>query len=81
MMLVKNLIFLHAILGSLKEVCQLVMLQQFSTSVPSTVHNVVAAGENTMVSLYGGKPGGKLDGMRYQGYCTASESVSVDEFN
>ena len=38
-------------------------------NLPSTVDNVVAAGENTLVSLYGGKPGEKLDGMRYQGYC------------
>ena len=34
-----------------------------------TVNDVVVAGENALVSLYGGKPGEKLDGMRYQRYC------------
>jgi len=33
---------------------------------PSTVHDIVIAGENALVFLYGGKPGEKLDGMRYQ---------------
>ena len=36
---------------------------------PSTVDDIVVAGENALVSLYGGKPGEKLDGMRYQRYC------------
>ena len=36
---------------------------------PSTVHDIVVAGENAVVSLYGGKPGKKLDGMRHQSYC------------
>ncbi|CAH3139653.1 unnamed protein product, partial [Porites lobata] len=31
--------------------------------------DIVVAGENALVSLYGGKPGEKLDGMRYQRYC------------
>ena len=35
----------------------------------STVDDNVAAGENALVSLHGGKPGEKLDGMRYQRYC------------
>ena len=30
---------------------------------------VVVAGENAQASLHGGKPGEKLDGMRYQRYC------------
>ena len=29
----------------------------------------MVAGENALVSLYRGKPGEKLDGMRYQHYC------------
>ena len=29
----------------------------------------MVAGENALVSLYGGKTGEKLDGMRYQRYC------------
>ncbi|CAH3108670.1 unnamed protein product, partial [Porites lobata] len=36
---------------------------------PSTVDDIVVAGKNALVSLYGGKPGEKLDGMRYQRYC------------
>ena len=59
--------------GSLKEICQLVTLQRASKGLqltaPSTVHDIVVAGENALVSLYGGKPGEKLDGMRYQRYC------------
>ena len=35
----------------------------------STVDDIVVAGENALVSLYGGKLGEKLDGMRYQRYC------------
>ena len=35
----------------------------------STVDDIVLAGENALASLYGGKPGEKLDGMRYQRYC------------
>ncbi|CAH3178327.1 unnamed protein product, partial [Porites lobata] len=31
--------------------------------------DIVVAGENALVSLYGGKPREKLDGMRYQRYC------------
>ena len=36
---------------------------------PSTVGNIMVVGENVLVSLNGGKPGEKLDGMRYQRYC------------
>ncbi|CAH3177831.1 unnamed protein product [Porites lobata] len=41
--------------------------QRFNS--PSTVDDIVVAGENALVSLYGGKPGEKLNGMRYQRYC------------
>ena len=58
--------------GILRERCQLVILFREQAKVfnsPSTVHDIVVAGENALVSLYGGKPGEKLDSMRYQSYC------------
>ena len=36
---------------------------------PSTVDDIVVAGENALVTLYGRKSGEKLDCMRYQCYC------------
>ena len=36
---------------------------------PSTVDDIVVAGENALVSLYGGKPRENLDGTRYHRYC------------
>ena len=80
-----NLLFIHAILGcdttsrvygigkapALKKyVNSLYFREQAKVfNSPSTVDDVVVAGENALVSLYGGKPGEKLNGMRYQRYC------------
>ena len=78
-------LFLHAILGcdttscvndigkvaALKKYANLLHFREqakaFNSS--STVDDIVVAGEHALVSLYGGKPGEKLDGMRYQCYC------------
>ena len=35
----------------------------------STVDDIMVAGGNALVSLYGGKPGERLNCMRYQRYC------------
>lgn len=80
-----SLLFLHAILGCDTTSCvygigKTAALKKYENSLhfreqakvfnsPSTVNDVVVAGENALVSLYGGKPGEKLDGMRYQRYC------------
>ena len=80
-----DLLFLHAILGCDTTSCvhgigKAAALKKYANSLhfreqakvfnsPSTVEDIVAAGENALVSLYGEKPGEKLDGMRYQRYC------------
>ena len=43
----------------------------------STVDDIVVAGENALVSLHGGKPGEKLNCMRYQRYC---EKLATNSF-
>ena len=57
--------------GSLKEIANLLHFREQAKVLnsPSTVDDIVVAGENALVSPYGGKPGEKLDGMRYQRYC------------
>ena len=80
-----DLLFLHAILGCdttsrVHGIGKAAALKKYANSLhfreqakvfnsPSTVDDIVVAGENALVSLYGGKPGEKLDGMRYQRYC------------
>ncbi|XP_073240418.1 uncharacterized protein [Porites lutea] len=80
-----DLLFLHAILGCdttsrVHGIGKAAALKKYANSLhfreqakvfnsPSTVDDIVVAGENALVSLYGGKPGEKLNGMRYQGYC------------
>ena len=80
-----DLLFVHAILGcnttsrvhgigkaaALKKYANTLHFREqtkvFNSS--STVDDNVVAGENALVSCYGGKPGEKLDGMRYKRYC------------
>ena len=94
-----NLLFLHAILGSdttsrVYGIGNAVALKKYANSMhfreqakvfnsPSTVNDVVLAGENALVSIYGGKPGEKLDGMRYQCYCEklATKSSQIQPQN
>ena len=79
-----DLLFLHAILGcdttspihgigkaALKKYANSLHFreQEKVFNSPSTVDDIVVAGENALVSLYGGKQGKNLDGMRYQRYC------------
>ena len=80
-----NLLFLHAILGCdttsrVYGIGKVAALKKYANSLhfreqtkvfnsSSTVDDIVVAGENALVSLYRGKPGEKLDGMRYQRYC------------
>ena len=80
-----DLLFLHAILGCdttsrVPGIGKAAALKKYANSLHfreqakvfnslSTVDDIVVAGGNALVSLYGGKPGEKLDGMRYQRYC------------
>ena len=80
-----DLLFLHAILGCdttsrVHGIGKAAALKKYANSLhfreqakvfnsPSAVDDIVVAGGNAPVSLYGGKPGEKLDGMRYQRYC------------
>ena len=80
-----DLLFLHAILGcnttsrvhgigkaaALKKYANLLHFREQTKVLnsPFKVDDIVVAGENTLVSLNGGKPGEKLDGMPYQRYC------------
>ena len=80
-----DLLFLHAILGCdttsrVHGIGKAAALKKYANSLnfreqakvfnsPSTVDDIVVAGENALVSLYGGKPGEKLYCMRYQRYC------------
>ena len=79
-----DLLFLHAILGCnttsrVHGIGKAAALKRYANSIhfreqakvfnsPSTVDDIVVAGENALVSLYGRKPGDKLDSMRYQRY-------------
>ena len=74
-----DLLFLDAILGCdttsrVRGKCKAAALKKYTNSLhfreltkvlnsPSTVDDIVVAGEIAMVFLYGGKPGEKLDGM------------------
>lgn len=51
--------------------------------LPSSLDDVVAAGEEALVSLYGGKPGEKLDTLRHQRYCEklATKSSQIQPQN
>ena len=78
-------LFLHAILGCdttsrVHGIGKAAALKKYANSLhfreqtkvfnsSSTVDDIVVAGENALVSLYGGKAGKKLDGMRYRRYC------------
>ena len=80
-----DLLFVHAILGChttsrVHGIGKAAALKKYANSLhfreqtkifnsPSTVDDIVVAGENALVSLNRGKPGEKLDGMRYQRYC------------
>ena len=80
-----DLLVLYAILGCdttspVHGIAKVAALKKYANSLhfrepamvfnfSSTVDDIVVAGENTLVSLYEGKPGEKLDGMRYQRYC------------
>ena len=94
-----DVLFLHAILGCdttsrLYGICKATALKKYVNSLHfreqakvfnlhSTVDDIVAAGENALVSLYGGKPGEKLDSLRYQRYCEklATKSSQVQPQN
>ena len=80
-----ELLFIHAILGCdttsrVHGIGKAAALKKYDNSLhlrkqakvfnsASSVDDIVVTGENALVSLYGGKPGVKLNCMRYQRYC------------
>ena len=80
-----DLLFIHAILGCdttfrVHGIGKAAALKKYANSLhfrrqakvfnsASSVDDIVVIGENALVSLYVGKPGEKLNCMRYQRYC------------
>ena len=91
----RNMLFLHAISGcdttsrpygidkpaALKKYAHSAHFREQAKvfNLHSSLDDVVEGGEKALVSLFGGKPGEKLDAMRYQRYCEklATKSTQI----